>query len=207
MPAHQQCAGHRDLGHDQARADPAHAEARRPRALVFEQLVHVDPGRFEGGNDTGGDAGHQGHRDGKEQYRSIRSELHPIWFFNALRDEGVEHVDERGRNEHSCNAADQRKDGSFDHELTNHAPAARAQGRANRHFLDAGGGAGQQQVRHIQARDDQHSEHRGHRDPGHGDEFRWHEFVNIRLNGRAYTVVGFGVLGGEALGDPRHLSQ
>ena len=40
----QHCTGNRDLTDNQARAEPAHAETGRSRALILEHFVHIDPG-------------------------------------------------------------------------------------------------------------------------------------------------------------------
>ena len=161
-----------DLRDEERRALPSAAgRRRRSEDAVLQGRLRVRAERRERRGEPEENSGRDRGREGKQEHGAVDAGLgQPRDVFGRGGEQGRRGPD--GQEEPEA-PAEEREQDAFRQELTHHAGAARADGRADGKLALPGGGAREQQVRDVRAGEEQHEGDRGkegpERRPGFGD--------------------------------------
>ena len=163
--AHQQHHGQRHFGHHERASHhtlPRAAETPRPASL--SGVSRSRPDRCKRGATPNSRADH--HRDGQreQQHRQVQRDLRFVGD-GVGRHHGDDSAQSRIGQQYAQQAAAHGQQQALRKQLPHDPEAPRAHRRANRHFAPPVGAARQQQVRHVDARDQQQQAHRSEQDP------------------------------------------
>ena len=147
----------RDLGDDQARAQPiAEAAARRSAAALAQAHLHVGAREPQRGREAADDARDEPDRDRKAECHRIDPRLIEAGHVPRARRDDAR--DEPVREQQAGAGGGERQQHAFGQQLPHDTHAPDAERRADRDLAPARRAAREQQVRHVAARDEQHDE-------------------------------------------------
>jgi hypothetical protein len=164
--AEEQQQRERDFGDDQPGAQAiAEAAAGRAAPAVAQAGLDVGARQPQRRGQAARDAAHERQRGGETERHRIDVRL--LEARHVLRAPGDDGRDEPAREQQTHEGRRQRQDDAFGQQLPHDAPPAGAERRAQGDLAPARGAAGQQQVRDVAARDEQHHPDRGeqHEEP------------------------------------------
>ncbi len=147
-------------------------------------------------------ADRQNEREG--EHARIEPDVVDAQHRHALRRELPQQLDAPLRHEHAAGAAAQREQDALGQRLSGETQAAGAERRAYRHLALARRRFGEQQVRHVDARDEQHEGDRAEK----SQKAVTHRRLKLVAQGRhvrAVVTVGLGILLLKLRADPIHL--
>ena len=141
-----------DEGVEQAVTGAAVSAARPP--AVLQRLCGVRAG--ERGDDAGQDACKDRHRQREQQHTAVHAGgAHPQLLADTGRDQGRHELRQPFGQQQSGRTADQGEQDGLREHLPELPPSTGAEGRSNRELLRPADRAGEDQVRHVDAREQQ----------------------------------------------------
>ena len=190
-----------DLDDDEAKPERA-LQADGTPAAILERFSGIFADQVPRRQRTRQQSGDQAcdEREGEDRQAENHGLIRPR-HRGQLRGQHANRPDREDQSRHTTGECHHR---AFDEHLPHQPCAGRANGRAHRHLAPAPGGLRQQQVRHVDARDQQDEGDRGHQHDeralhGAGDLFRQRRHV------RAVAAAQLRILRLEVLADAIHL--
>ena len=171
----EQHQGQRDLGDDEGAAEVEAPRARvRHERLVLEHGHEIEPGGGERRGETESDAGESGQHEREREHAEVDRQLEGERQGTRRRGQGAEGGDDGEGQGQAGRAPEQREEHALGEELRDEPPPAGAQREAHRDLAPPRGCAGQHQVGHVRAGEEQHRPHHRHQQRGHRGQARPH---------------------------------
>jgi hypothetical protein len=196
--SHQQHERHRDLGDHEPVAHAVLAGADAAAAGLLERLVQLRGERAPGRDDPERQPGHDGERRGHPEHDDV--DPHLLDARHARRQRRQERLQPEVAEQHAGDGAQQRQQHALGQQLAQHARAAGPEREPHGDLALPVGGAREQQVRDVRARDQQHEGDRAQQQHQRGAHVADHGLVQ-RLDRHALLGVRVRVLLGEPRGD------
>ena len=203
-PAAEQAQGERELEHDERATQPFVATAQLAPAAALERRVRVAAGGLPRRRAPEQDPADRAGREREEQHRHVEPHVH-LGRQRERRQQREDRVHQPVGERHPERAADEREHQALGDELAHDDTARRAQRRAHGQLAPARGAAGEQQVGHVRARDQQHEADGPQQQPERRLRLAGHEVVAEGLDADRPLRVRRRVRLGEALRHHGHL--
>ncbi len=150
--ARQQHDGERRFDDDERMLEPVAAAAGAAAAAVAQSFLQGEPRAAESRRKSERQSGGDGDRRGKRQHAPVERQPHGG---HGLGHQRLQKPHDRNRERESGDGAESGEHQALDQKLRDQPAASCAERRAHRHFAAAHGSARHQQIRQVDARDQQ----------------------------------------------------